>query len=158
MMPALNPFTSALNRKQHTEAERQETSNDTRTASAFTSKRPKRNQTSSITKKKTRPDVCLVGFSISRHSVREAAFKRGAVQSGLKQAMAVHFYSVDCSRLSGYSYAPSVESRGRNAYLGKWPLFCLSDPFQFRILTRRRMRQQKTRPSCTRPGFYTLLP
>jgi len=51
VMPALDPSTSALNRKQHTEAERQEPSNDTRAASAFTSKRPKRSQTSSITKK-----------------------------------------------------------------------------------------------------------
>ena len=62
MMPALDPSTSALNRKQHTEAERQETSNDTRAASAFTSKRPKRNQTSSITKRKPDRTYAWSGF------------------------------------------------------------------------------------------------
>lgn len=132
--PALDPSTSALNRKQHTEAERQEPSNDTRAASAFTSKRPKRSQTSSITKKKkTRPDVCLVEFSISRHSVREAAFKRGAVRSLLNQTSPTQ-RSI-CRKLCAHSYC-RLESAFFNG---------LSDGAQQRPCTSRRPQQSPVR-------------
>ena len=87
--PTLDSAASVLNLKRHTGAvipstiKRHEGSQRVHEQAAQTQPNLKHH------KKKTRPDVCLVGFSISRHSVREAAFKRGAVQSGLKQAMAV---------------------------------------------------------------------
>lgn len=89
MTPTLDSAASVLNLKRHTGAvtpsiiKRHKGSQRAHERVAQTQPNLKHH------KKKTRPDVCLVGFSISRHSAREAAFKRGAVQSGLKQAMAV---------------------------------------------------------------------
>ena len=89
VMPTLDPAASVLNLKRHTGAvtpstiKRHEGSQRVHEQAAQTQPNLKHH------KKKTRPDVCLVGFFISRHTVREAALKRGTVQSGLKQAMAV---------------------------------------------------------------------
>ena len=55
--------------------------------------------------------------------------------------------------LSGYSHAPLAESRDGNTYLGKWPMFYLSDPLQFRSPTRRRTRQQKNPAELYSTGF-----
>ena len=68
----------------HRSRQRRTTSGNTRAAGKLTSERPNRNQTSSP--QKENPTRHTPGrVFISRHSVREAAFKRDAVQSRVHQ-------------------------------------------------------------------------